>query len=110
MTSTAPSPLSEPETCMRLLPLLADVAREITAVAQQPDRDTADLTATIAGLRGVEAVAPQAWRSDIAVEHATLQQLVDARGDHGRIAAVDADAYYAAALRLTGGCRPYATS
>lgn len=107
--STAASPLGEPETCLRLLPLLSDVTREVIAVTEQPDRDNGDLAATAALLRRVEAVAPQAWRPDIAVQHGVLQQLIDAHGDHGRIAAVDADALYQATLRLTGGCKPYAT-
>lgn len=106
--SSSASPLGEAETCLRLIPLLTDVVREVTAVTQEPDRDNGDLAATAALLRRVEAVAPQEWRLDIATQHGVLQQLIDAHGDHGRIAAVDYDAFYESALRLTGGCKPYA--
>lgn len=108
--STADGPANEAVTCYVLVPLLSAATTEATEILKNPSRSTAVADATAGQLRVLERTAPAAWRSDIATQYRTLEQLAAAHGDLGRIAAVDSDAYYDATIRLTGGCKQYAAS
>jgi hypothetical protein len=102
------SGISELETCYALIPLLSAGAAELTAVLGDPQTTPPELTSTIAGLRTLQATAPQGWRADIGIQADSLQQLYDAHSDHAKIAAIDSAAYGDSGVRLAHGCLPYA--
>lgn len=113
VVSPSPSPvvlLDEETACRRMIPLLTESAAEMNGILANPGGPTAPIAATTEGLRTLEPMAPEAWRDDIATQHRSLQQLVDAHGDHGKIAAINFDAFADSGQRLAHGCLPYVVS
>lgn len=109
-----PSPSSnavnEALTCGYMVPLLHDGVTEMNAILDDPSRSTIKAATTAGQLKALVPAAPAYWRADIEAQYKALEQIADAHGDLGRIAAIDEAAYGDSGVRLAQGCRPYATS
>lgn len=108
--ASAPAMMSEATACASIVPLATDGARELTAVLNDPSRDTTALAAITAELRAMEPTAPDALRSDLITVDTVFQRVTDAYGDRGRIAAAigDSTTWSQAGLRIAARCRAYA--
>jgi hypothetical protein len=110
----APTPSSNPAneavTCSIMVPLLQDSAEEMTALLNDPERSTVKAAATVGSLKALQIGAPAAWQEDIEAQYTALQQMVDAKGDPGKIVAIDENSFGDSGVRLARNCLPYAAS